>query len=85
MGGMKYVAAGLTAILVLLVSYFLLLPIEEPTRNLTGWLDLSSGDMGWWRGGVGLTMAACVSRLVVMWRNNTALEWRKTLAARARA
>jgi hypothetical protein len=82
---MKYVAAGLTAILVLFVSYFLLLLIEEPVRNLTGWLDLSSGDMSWWRGGAGLIMAACVFQLVVMWRNNTALERRKTLAARARA
>jgi hypothetical protein len=85
MVGMKYVAAGLIAILVLSVSYFLLLPIEEPVRNLIGWVDLSSGDMRWWRGGAGLTMAACVFRLVVMWRNNTALERRKTLAARARA
>jgi len=85
MGGMKYVAAGLTAIVMLFVSYFLLLPIEEPVRNLIGWLDLSSGVLSWWCGGAGLTMAACAFRLVVMWRNNTALERRKTLAARARA
>jgi len=82
---MKYVTAGMIAILVLSVSYFLLLLIEEPVRNLIGWIDLSSGELGWWRGGAGLTTAACVFRLVVMWRNNTALERRKTLAARARA
>ncbi|WP_150117608.1 hypothetical protein [Microvirga vignae] len=83
---MKYVAAGLTAIFVFLLSYFLLVFIEEPVLDLVGWDDLDpSWDMKWWRTGVGLTMAACVFRLIVEWRNNAALKWRKTLAARARA
>ncbi|MXQ12169.1 hypothetical protein [Microvirga makkahensis] len=83
---MKYVAAGLTAVVAFLIAYLLLVSIEEPVLRLAGWSDLSrSVDMTWWRAGVGLAMAACVFRLVVERRNNAALKWRKALAARARA
>jgi len=85
-GEMKYVAAGMSAIAVFLTSYFLLEFIEEPVLNLIGWNDPDpSWDMRWWRTGAGLTVAACVFRLFIEWRNSAALKWRKTLAARARA
>jgi hypothetical protein len=83
---MKYVAAGLTAIVGFLLSYSLLTLIEEPALNLMGWQTHDPfPHMRWWRAGLGLTMAAYVFRLYVEWRNSAALKWRKTLASRARA
>jgi len=83
---MKYVAAAVIAIVMFLISYFLLVFVEEPVLNLVGWHNLEpSPNMRWWRAGIGLAVAACVLRLVVEWRNNVALKGRKALAARARA
>jgi len=83
---MKYVAAGLAAAVAFLVSYCLLAFLEGPILDLLGWkaLDLPWSPK-WWRTGLGLTLAVCAFRLVVEWRNNAALKWRKALAARARA
>jgi hypothetical protein len=83
---MKYIAAGLTAIVVFLLSYSLLIFVEEPALNLMGWQTHDPfPHMGWWRAGVGLIMASCVFHFYVEWRNSAALKWRKTLASRARA
>ncbi|WP_414474959.1 hypothetical protein [Microvirga sp. M2] len=83
---MKYVAAGLTASAVFFTSYLLLIFAEEPFRDLMSWLDLDPyWEMRWWRAGTGLIMAGYVFRAFITWRNNAALEWRRTLAARARA
>jgi hypothetical protein len=85
-GKMKYVEAGLAAIVMFFVAGFLLIFIEDPVRDLIGGLALDvSLDMMWWRTGAGLVPAASVFWLIVRWRNNAALKWRKTLAARARA
>ncbi|WP_134500358.1 hypothetical protein [Microvirga pakistanensis] len=83
---MKYIAAGLTAFVVFFMSYLLLVLVEDPVLALMGWNDLGpSHDMGWWRTGAGVTIAALAFHCVIEWRNNAALKWRKTLAARARA
>ncbi|MEZ0167755.1 hypothetical protein [Microvirga sp. TS319] len=83
---MKYVAAGLTAIAVFFTSYLLLIFLEEPFLDLMGWLELDPyWEMRWWRAAAGLTMAVYVFRAFIAWRNNAALQWRRTLAARARA
>jgi hypothetical protein len=86
MFGTKFFTAGAAAFLVFLASYVLLMLFEEPFRNLMGWQELNLiWDTRWWRIAAGLTLAAYVFRLVIVWRNKAALEWRKTLAGRARA
>ena len=85
-GEMKYVAARLTAITVLVVSGFLSELLEDPVRNLMGWLALDpSMDMRWWRAGGCSAMAVWIFCVVVKRHNDAALKWRKELAARARA
>jgi hypothetical protein len=84
-GEMKYVIAGLIATLVFLATYFLLASAVVPILDQMGWGD---HELSWnmrLRTCFGLVVAACSFRLVIEWRNNAALKWRKTLAARARA
>ncbi|WP_046868558.1 hypothetical protein [Microvirga massiliensis] len=82
----KYFAAGLTAILTFFVASFLPVFVEELIRDFMGWQAPGpSLDMGWWRAGAGFIVAGSIFWLVVRRRNAAALEWRKTLAARARA
>ncbi len=86
MFGTKFFAAGAAASLIFFASYLLMMLFEEPFRNLIGWQELNfTWDTRWWRIAAGLTLAAYVFRLVIVRRNKAALEWRKTLAGRARA
>lgn len=83
---MKFIQAGLAAVVVFFTCYLLLALLEDPISDLMNWPELGLAWGGtWWRASAGLTIAACVFRLVIARRNNAALEWRKTLAARARA
>ena len=83
---MKYVAAGSAAIVTFFMVVALLVLIEDPVRNLMGWQALDPFSNGrWGRAGAGFLAAASAFLLVVKWRNNAVLKWRKTLAARARA
>ncbi len=82
----KYIAASLTAVLVFVMSYCLLLSLEEPIHNLMIQQELSLGwGMQWWGASIALTLGICFFRLVLAWRKRISLEWRKTLIARARA
>jgi len=83
---MKYVAAGLTAIVVYYASGLLLELVDTPLRNLIGWQEINpSGDMRWWRAGGATALAVAIYWTVVRRRKNAILKWRKELAARARA
>jgi hypothetical protein len=83
---MKYLSAGLTAIVALFTACALQVVLEEPVRELMGWQsDEPYTAMNWLRAGAGLTVAVLSFWLVVQRRNNAAKKWRKELAARARA
>jgi len=83
---MKYVAAGLTAILVYCASGFLLDLARMPLLRLADWnVILPSEDMRLWRAGVATALATCIYWVAVRRRRNAILKWRKELAARARA
>ena len=83
---MKYLAAGITAIVLFFISGALVNSIETvyPVLIDRRSLELLIGNR-WFQAAAAVVVTVSIIAMIVRVRTNAAMKWRKSLAARARA